>query len=61
MVVEMKKYKKKKKIDYDKITNKRFGLFLGIVLLAFLVVFWKMLDVMVINKDTFSKKLASLT
>ncbi len=61
MVVEMKNYKKKKKIDYDKITNKRFGLFLGIVLLAFLVVFWKMLDVMVINKDTFSKKLASLT
>lgn len=57
----MKKYRKKKKIDYDKITNKRFSLFLGIILLVFGLLLFKMIDVMVINEENYKDRLSSLT
>ncbi len=57
----MKRYKKKKNIDYDKITNKRFTLFLGIILIVFSVILVKMIDCMIIKEKVYTDKLASLT
>lgn len=57
----MKKYKRKKNVDYDKITNKRFSWFLGIILVVFLVILFKMIDVMLIDEKMYEEKLDSLT
>ena len=57
----MKKYKRKKNVDYDKITNKRFSWFLGIILVVFLVILFKMIDVMIIDEKMYEEKLDSLT
>ena len=46
----MKKYKSRKKIDYDKIINKRFTLFLIVILIVFSLVLFKMIDVMLIKE-----------
>ena len=58
----MKKNKRKQKnINFDKITNKRFTVFLGVILLVFGVVFIQLFKVMIINKNEYSNKLEDLT
>ncbi len=57
----MKKYKSRKKIDYDKIINKRFTLFLIVILIVFSLVLFKMIDVMLIKEAVYKDKLSSLS
>ena len=57
----MKKYRKRKNIDYDEVTNKRFSLFLGVILVVFGIVLFKIVQVMIIEKEDYKEKLASLS
>ena len=53
--------KRKQKINYDKIINKRVIIFLIITLILFFIVLVKLANVMVIDKDKYSKNLNNLT
>ena len=53
--------KRKQKINYDKIINKRVIIFLIITLILFFIVLVKLVNVMVIDKDKYSKNLNNLT
>ena len=53
--------KRKQKINYDKIINKRVIIFLIITLVLFFIVLVKLVNVMVIEKDKYSKNLNDLT
>ncbi len=55
------KKRKYKNIDYDKIVNRRFVAFLLVILLAFGIVAFKMVEVMVVEENNYEEKLASLT
>lgn len=57
----MKKLNKlKKKIDYDKIVSNRFIIFFIVILLLFGVVSIRIVNVMLLNNDKYSKQLAVL-
>lgn len=51
----------KKKIDYDKIVSNRFIIFFIVILLLFGVVSIRIVNVMLLNNDKYSKQLAVLT
>ena len=53
--------KRKQKTNYDKIINKRVIIFLIITLVLFFIVLVKLVNVMVIDKDKYSKNLNNLT
>ena len=53
--------KRKQKINYDKIINKRVIIFLMITLVLFFIVLVKLIDVMIIDKEKYSEKLNDLT
>ncbi|MBQ8535160.1 MAG: penicillin-binding protein 2 [Bacilli bacterium] len=53
--------KRKQKINYDKIINKRVIIFLIITLVLFFIVLVKLINVMVIEKDKYKKELDNLT
>lgn len=53
--------KRKQKTNYDKIINKRVIIFLIITLVLFFIVLVKLVNVMVIDKDKYSKSLNNLT
>lgn len=52
---------KLKKINYDKIINRRVILFIAITLILFFIVLIKLVNVMVIDKDKYNKELEELT
>jgi cell division protein FtsI/penicillin-binding protein 2 len=53
--------KRKQKINYDKIINKRVVIFLVITIVLFLILLVKLINVMVIDKDLYSENLKDLT
>lgn len=53
--------KSKKKLDFDKITTKRFSIFLIVILLLFSAIIIKIVDVMILNKTQYINQLAKLT
>ena len=53
--------KRKRNINYDNVTNSRFIVFLGIILLLFGVVFFRLVSVMIGNNDKYKDELVSLT
>jgi len=53
--------KKRKNINYDKVIERRFSVFLGIILLLFGVLFLKLFIVMVVDNSKYDDKLVSLT
>ena len=53
--------RRKKKINYDKRINKRFIVFLIVIICFFLVIFGKLFQVMVLQKEKHQRKLSSLT
>ena len=57
----MKRYKKKKNINYEKVTNRRFIVFFIIITILFTVLGIKMVNVMVIDNKEYTKKLNQLT
>lgn len=58
----MKKINKKRKsINYDKVTDGRFIVFLGVILLLFGIVFIRLVYVMIINNTKYNDELVSLT
>lgn len=57
----MKKNSRHKKINYDNIINNRFVIFFVVILLLFGILGIKIVDVMLLNKEKYSKSLAKLT
>ncbi len=57
----MKRYKKKKNTNYEKITNRRFIVFFVVITMLFTILGIKMVNVMVINKKEYTSKLNQLT
>lgn len=57
----MKKNTRHKKINYDNIINNRFVIFFVVILLLFGILGIKIVDVMLFNKEKYSKSLAKLT
>ena len=53
--------KKNKVINYDKVINKRFIIFLIIILILFFIVIGKLINVMIIDKGKYTKELDNLT
>ncbi len=53
--------RKKRLINYDKVTNQRMFILLTITLFLFLVVITKLIDVMIIEKDKYNQELENLT
>lgn len=51
----------RKKVNYDKVIDKRFNIYFFIVLFLFGVVIFKIVDVMIFNRDKFSEQIALLT
>ena len=49
----MKRYKKKKNTNYEKITNRRFIVFFVVITMLFTILGIKMVNVMVINKKEY--------
>lgn len=56
-----KRKKKQKNVNYDKIVNKRFLVFLIVILLTFSIVLVKMVNVMIIKNKEYEDQLARLT
>ena len=53
--------KKYKKINYEKIINKRIYAFFVVIIFLFSILFFKLFMVMIVNSKEYDKKLASLT
>lgn len=53
--------KKYKKINYEKIINKRIYAFFAVIIFLFSILFFKLFMVMIVNSKEYDKKLASLT
>lgn len=53
--------KKRKNINYDKIVERRFSVFLGIILLLFAILLVKLFSVMIVNNSKYNDELVSLT
>ncbi len=53
--------KQKKRLNYEKITRRRFMVFLFIILLLFSIITVRLVDVMIKDKKEYEKKLAILT
>lgn len=53
--------KKYKKINYEKIINKRIYAFFVVIIFLFSILFFKLFMVMILNSKEYDKKLASLT
>lgn len=56
----MSKYKRKK-INYDELISKRILLFSIITVILFMIISYKVVDVMIVKKDTYEKNLVKLT
>ncbi len=56
-----KKNKYRKKIDYDRLIEKRIFIFFIIILISFGIVTLKIIDVMILNKEKYTEQLAILT
>ena len=57
----MKRKKKQKNINYEKITNRRFLVFFIITTILFIILGIKMVNIMVINQKQYTSKLNQLT
>lgn len=57
----MEKNTRRKKFNYDRIINNRFIIFFVVILILFSALGIKIVDVMLLNKDKYSKSLAKLT
>ena len=57
----MKKYKKRKKIDFDKITKRRFFVFFLVLIILFTFIMIQMVNVMLIHQKDYENQLVKLT